>query len=546
MDRKEMKELRELEEKRRKEEEKRKQEIKRNTSGQSGTTTLSASELEWTEADYIGGGSSGKVYKGKCRGNVVAVKIMYDRNGSFSKVWRSFLAEVDMLSKMRHVNICTFLGACEKNGKFAIVSELLSSDMRTFLNEQGAQLSVIVKLKLMLDSALGMSWLYGREQKIIHRDLKLENMLIDVDKMIVKVCDFGLADYAIKEETDPDNPLHGDTGKGNALYKAPELLMEKEYTEKIDVYAFGLALWEVLTGATAFKKFDDLYKAGVPNAWHTFVSAVISGERPPIDSVRKINKELADLVECCWSGQPSKRPSFQDIIHQLCSIILNLSIKNKIGQRLWARFCMHTSSSQLEEIKMSVPIDSLLQEILLESNAELPDNEALAEDELRCMEKLLKHYPRETLPFAENAVQITQFGAFLDSVGPLSHNIFRRVRALVHTPGFYGQVEPTKLKTSLAIAGPGSYLLRFSSNPGSLTLSYVPLVPAAGQDPTTVAIEHRRIDYDGSHYKFSDSPEKFESIPPLLMLPRIKALCFKPCLGSPFVEDDTNVSSKYV
>eukprot|EP01116_Phalansterium_solitarium_P020063 TRINITY_DN5810_c0_g2_i1.p1 TRINITY_DN5810_c0_g2~~TRINITY_DN5810_c0_g2_i1.p1 ORF type:complete len:536 (+),score=149.07 TRINITY_DN5810_c0_g2_i1:84-1691(+) len=491
------------------------------------TTNLFDSDLSWDENSLLGEGSYGKVYRGVCRGSVVAVKVMDN-----AAIWQSFITELDLMSKISHPNISTFLGACEKDQNFVIVSELLSADLRRFLIEHRSQerpVSDIVKLKLMLDAALGLSWLHCSQPKFIHRDIKLENVLIDREKMVAKVCDFGLSDMM-------DGKYLRDTGrrKGSALYSAPEILQSQRFTEKCDVYSFGLVLWEVLLDEKAYSHYDRM--TGNPNdIFKAFLTAVCHRhERPDLTPVRKKSEKLADLINACWAPSPQERPSFPEVIQEMCRIILALAVPSREGQSVWATYFCNGRSGQdgslmLDEIKMSVPLETLLDVIYTAADSPHEPSDA----ELKSMEKLLKHFAREDLPSGEAAVQLTQFGAFCHSVGRLTPDIFHRVHLLTQNRGFFGQLATTEVASKLALFGPGSYLLRFSSNPGSITLSCAP----AGQPPgASIQIEHRRIDFDfasGTYY-FQGAPERFDTLQPLMNLERIRKVCSKPCSGSPF------------
>ena len=86
--------------------------------------------------------------------------------------------------------------------------------------------------------------LYLNKERIVHRDLKPQNILIE--KNVIKICDFGFA----KEMSASTNFLR--SIKGTPLYIAPEILISKPYTTKVDIWSFGIILYELATGKTPF------------------------------------------------------------------------------------------------------------------------------------------------------------------------------------------------------------------------------------------------------------------------------------------------------
>lgn len=130
---------------------------------------------------------------------------------------------------------------------FCIITEYLpGGTLRKFLHQQEPHsLPIKLVLKLSLDIAHGMQYLHA--QGILHRDLKSENLLLD-EEMCVKVADFGIS--CLESQC---GSAKGFTG--TYRWMAPEMMNEKHHTKKVDVYSFGIILWELLTSLTPF---DDL------------------------------------------------------------------------------------------------------------------------------------------------------------------------------------------------------------------------------------------------------------------------------------------------
>jgi len=145
--------------------------------------------------------------------------------------------------------------------------------------------------------AIGISVGMWRLHKIrvIHRDLKSLNILLD-DNCLPKICDFGLSRYV----KSPETILTIDIGTPH--WMAPELFESRDYTNKVDVYAFGMLLWEILVGAYPFKG-----RTAVQIAY----SVCKKGERPKIP--KRTPEGLENLIQQCWAQKPEDRPTFHQI-----------------------------------------------------------------------------------------------------------------------------------------------------------------------------------------------------------------------------------------
>ena len=171
----------------------------------------------------------------------------------------------------------------------------------------------------------GMEYLYKKE--VEHRDLKADNCLLD-GNMRVKLADFGLSKSKIifTTFTGPSSQ----TGlSGTVTHMAPELLLQKLFTEKCDVYSFGIVMWEVLSRAVPF--------AGLPQEQIT--ARVISEKRPspiPEDSP----SQLVTLMERCWHQEPRVRFDFKEVVRKMkyAEAVIGLEEKGDLQ-------CMLTSYS---------------------------------------------------------------------------------------------------------------------------------------------------------------------------------------------------------
>lgn len=263
---------------------------------------------EWTidlrklnMGDAFAQGAFGKLYRGTYEGEEVAIKILERPENDQDRAQlmeQQFQQEVMMLATLKHPNIVRFIGACRKPMVWCIVTEYAKGgSVRQFLTKRHNR-SVPLKLavKQALDVARGME--YVHRLGLIHRDLKSDNLLIFADKSI-KIADFGVA--RIEVQTEGMTPE-----TGTYRWMAPEMIQHRPYTQKVDVYSFGIVLWELITGMLPFQNMTAVQAA---------FAVVNKGVRPiiPADCL----PVLAEIMTRCWDPNPDVRPPFSDVVKML-------------------------------------------------------------------------------------------------------------------------------------------------------------------------------------------------------------------------------------
>lgn len=245
--------------------------------------------------NQVGSGGFGVVFKGKFRGETVAIKKIHAHALNNSSSIAEFRSEVAVLCTLEHPNILRFLGACVKPPNLMIVTEFMArGTLFDLLHQSHTKVTWAMRKKMALDTCKGMRYLH--DSKLLHRDLKSSNLMLD-DHFNCKVGDFGLtriSSGAVAAQM---------TGQcGTFQYMAVEVLASKPYSEKADVFSFGVLLWELVARKLPYFGMQPMQVG---------IAVMHKGLRPTIPE--KCPAPLARLVKACWHELPDRRPSFAQI-----------------------------------------------------------------------------------------------------------------------------------------------------------------------------------------------------------------------------------------
>ncbi|KAK4785067.1 hypothetical protein SAY86_001756 [Trapa natans] len=195
-------------------------------------------------SNKLGQGGSGSVYKGILSdGKQVAIKRLVFN----TRQWvEHFFNEVNLMSNIRHKNLVRLLGCSITGPESLLVYEYipnLSLLDHLFVRTDTELLNWEIRCKIILGIAEGLAHLHeGSTLRIIHRDIKLSNILLDED-FTPKVADFGLARLFPEDKTHISTAIVGTIG-----YMAPEYVVRGKLTERADVYSYGVVMTEIITG----------------------------------------------------------------------------------------------------------------------------------------------------------------------------------------------------------------------------------------------------------------------------------------------------------
>ncbi|PRP80208.1 SH2 domain-containing protein [Planoprotostelium fungivorum] len=280
----------------------------------SGMTEIEPKDV--VMGQVIGKGAFGEVSRARLHGKEVAVKKLIVQQLDDQSL-QSFRDEVRVMSTLRHPNILLFMGACTQPGHLMIVTEIASGSIDRAIRDKVNPPSFKQRLVWARDTALGVNWLHCMRPPFLHLDLKSGNLLID-QYNTVKVSDFGLS--AVK---------HTEGSRGTPLWMSPEMLLEKPFNEKTDVYSYGITLWEIFTGGipfdNAFESFDDLVDA-----------VCLENERPKLPAW--LPTRLSKLISSCWDMDADRRPSFTQILadDQFQRILVDFYLPDQASNDFWS------------------------------------------------------------------------------------------------------------------------------------------------------------------------------------------------------------------
>ncbi|KAM2481618.1 hypothetical protein PS1_005106 [Malus domestica] len=207
--------------------------------------TIKSATDDFSDANKLGRGGFGAVYKGRLlNGQLIAVKRL-DNNSEQGD--REFKNEVELLAQLQHRNLVRLLGFCLKADERLLVYEYVANaslDHFIFDPENHVRLDWEARYKIIRGIARGILYLHENSRvRIIHRDLKASNILLDED-MNPKIADFGMARLFVIDQTQGDTK----TIVGTYGYMAPEYAIHGRFSVKTDVFSFGVLVLEIISG----------------------------------------------------------------------------------------------------------------------------------------------------------------------------------------------------------------------------------------------------------------------------------------------------------
>ncbi|KAJ9554549.1 hypothetical protein OSB04_018594 [Centaurea solstitialis] len=261
----------------------------------------------------LGEGGFGSVFEGTLEdGSNIAVKRLQGR----AQVKKSFLAKVASIGSIHHVNLVTLKGFCALKSQPLLVYEFMSNgslDRWIYHGQRQHVLEWECRKKIILHIAKGLAYLHEEcRQKIIHLDIKPQNILLDCD-FNAKIADFGLSKLVDRNQTQVRTNMRGTPG-----YLAPEWL-SSIITEKVDVYSFGIVLLEILCGR---KNFDISQPEESRHLLALFQKSLEEGKLLDIidnhsQDMQAHGQEVVEMMNAaswCLQADFTRRPSMSSVV----------------------------------------------------------------------------------------------------------------------------------------------------------------------------------------------------------------------------------------
>ncbi|KAG5681412.1 hypothetical protein PVAND_010850 [Polypedilum vanderplanki] len=175
----------------------------------------------------------------------VALKITDTKNLSNDYIERSCMREAQILAKINHFNIVKMFDCFKASSRYVLVLEVVPINLCDFIEQQhNSRLKEVTCRSIFRQIVAATAYLHKKD--IIHRDIKLENILLDPKTFIAKLTDFGLS----TEWSNKDERLK--TNCGSPEYSAPELHEGLKYTNAVDIWALGVVLFAMIVGRLPF------------------------------------------------------------------------------------------------------------------------------------------------------------------------------------------------------------------------------------------------------------------------------------------------------
>ncbi|KAK9275905.1 hypothetical protein L1049_023179 [Liquidambar formosana] len=270
----------------------------------------------FSSKNILGTGGFGNVYKGKLGdGTMVAVKRLKDVIGTAGE--SQFRTELEMISLAVHRNLLRLVGYCATPTERLLVYPYMSNGSVASRLRGKPALDWNTRKRIAIGAARGLLYLHEQcDPKIIHRDVKAANVLLD-DYCEAVVGDFGLAKLLDHTDSHVTTAVRGTVG-----HIAPEYLSTGQSSEKTDVFGFGILLLELITGMRALEFGKTVNQKGAMLEW---VKKIQQEKKVEVLVDRELGSnfdqievgEMLQVALLCTQYLPAHRPKMSEVVRML-------------------------------------------------------------------------------------------------------------------------------------------------------------------------------------------------------------------------------------
>ncbi|KAM9674789.1 serine/threonine-protein kinase Nek5 isoform 2-T2 [Dama dama] len=295
----------------------------------------------------IGEGAFGKVYLAKRKSDsehCVIKEINFEKMPIQEK--EASKKEVILLAKMKHPNVVTFFSSFQENNRLFIVMEYCDGGdlMKRIRRQRGVLFSEDQILNWFVQISLGLKHIHDR--KVLHRDIKTQNIFLSKNGMVAKLGDFGIARVL-------NNTMElARTCVGTPYYLSPEICQNKPYNNKTDIWSLGCVLYELCTLRHPFEA----------NNLQQLVLKICQAHVPPISS--RFSHDLQFLISQLFEVSPRDRPSINSILKR--PFLENLIAKYLTPEVIYEEFShplLHKARPSASQPAGKVAPDSKIQKV---------------------------------------------------------------------------------------------------------------------------------------------------------------------------------------
>ncbi|XP_072990203.1 protein STRUBBELIG-RECEPTOR FAMILY 7-like isoform X2 [Typha latifolia] len=281
--------------------------------------------------NLVGEGSFGRVYKAQFNNEKVLAVKKIDHTALPSQSSEDFLELVSNISHLHHPNLTELVGYCSEHGQHLLVYEFHMNgslhDLLHLSDEYSKPLSWNTRVKIALGSARALEYLHEVcSPSIIHKNFKSSNILIDTE-LNPRLSDSGFASLVPSREFQASDQ--------NLGYSAPEVAMSDQYSQKSDIYSFGVVMLEILTGRKPFdssrpRSEQSLVQWATPqlhdiDALDRMIDPALKGLYP-----EKSVSRFADVIALCVQSEPEFRPPMSEVVQALVRLVQRANMSKQM------------------------------------------------------------------------------------------------------------------------------------------------------------------------------------------------------------------------